>query len=116
MLSMAPSSYGVVTHWNASERPLHDPDGEHPEEEGGSPMTVALRLMRKSKNQIQEAVSSSPRSSIRVLRNEAEIREAYERVVHFERRNAVLVNNRVAHYEKIHSLGGSPTDETVLKP
>lgn len=116
VLSAAPSSYGVATHRNASEGPLHDADEEHPQEKGGSPMAVASRLMRKSKNQIKEAVSPSPRSSIRVLRNEAEIREAYERVVHFERRNAVLVNKRVAHYEKKHSLGGRPSNDTVLKP
>jgi len=79
-------------------------------------MAVAPRLMRKSKNQIPEVVSPSPRSSIRVLRNEAEIREAYERVVRFERRNAVLVNDRVAHYEKKHSLGGRPSNHTVVKP
>jgi ribosome-binding protein aMBF1 (putative translation factor) len=69
-------------------------------------MVRAPRLTKKSKHRTQDVESPSGRSSIRVLRDEDEIREAYQRAIHAERRNAGLVNDRVAHYENLHSTVG----------
>lgn len=73
--------------------------------------------MRKSKRRTQDVVPSSGRSSIRVLRDEEEIREAYQRVINAERRNAGLINDRVAHFENLHStVGGQHVDGATPGP
>jgi hypothetical protein len=76
-------------------------------------MGLAPRSAKNSRIGGQAAASGPATSSIRVLRNEDEIREAYKRVAHLERRNAVLINNRVAHYEKVQSIVRGRSNETL---